>query len=258
MASALLLGFASSWLPYARSYFAESPIGLFLVLGFLALRSNRPFLSGIAVGIAMSMKSVFGVFGFAWVLERLWARRYKEAIWLTASIAFCTALQTCFNLVMLRSPVTFGAGGWVSAQGLSSFMETLFHPAHGLVAFVPWTLIPFVWGPFAARPGAKDAPNVLAVDARRQLILPLLMTLLVYSVIGWGPGYCYGPRYWIAVLPFLAMLVVDFAVSGRPWRSHAVGVLAAAGLLIAVPGAIKYQELFSRPAAAAIFLDSGK
>jgi hypothetical protein len=254
-ASALLLGFASSWLPYARSYFSESSIGLFLVLGFLALRSNRSILAGLAIGVAVSMKSVFALCGVAWIVERLFARRFKEAFLLTASLGAFGLVQMGFNQVMLGTPFTIGAGTWVSAQGLQSFVDTLFEPHHGLVPFVPWALIPFLWGPLASRPGMKDAPELLAVDARRQLILPLLMILFVYSIIGWGPGYCYGPRYWIALLPFLALLVVDFAIAGKAWRWQLVSVLAAAGMLVAVPGAIKYGYLFSRAAAASVFID---
>jgi hypothetical protein len=254
-ATALLLGFASSWLPYARSYFSESAIGVFVLLGFLALQYRRPALAGLAVGVAITMKSVFALCGIAWVVERIWSKRYKEALWLTVAMGLCGAVQMVFNLAMLRSPVTVGAANWTSAHGLQSFVATLFEPAHGLLMFMPWACIPFIWGPVAARANPEVTVGLLTVTARRQLVLPLLMFLAVYSIIGWGPGYCYGARYWIALLPFLAMLTIDFAVAGAAWRRQLVSVLAAMAMLIAVPGAIKYTKLFSRPAASAIFLD---
>lgn len=253
--AAILLGFASSWLPYARSYFSESSIGLFLLLGFLALRNDRPVLAGLGVGAALAMKSVFVLFGFVWIAERLWARRYKDAFWLAASIGFCGLLQLGLNLLMLKSAVTIGSGTFSPARDFQSFIDTLLHPAQGLLLFVPWAIIPFIWGPIAARPGAKDSPGLLQVDARRQLAIPLVSFLAVYSYIGWGPGYCYGPRYWVPLLPFFALLVIDFALAGRAWRRYAVAVLAAASMLIAVPGAIQYRRLFIKPPAAAVFYD---
>jgi hypothetical protein len=253
--AAILLGFASSWLPYARSYFSESSIGLFLLLGFLALRHDRPVLAGLGVGAALAMKSVFALFGFVWIAERVWARRYKDAFWLAASLGTCGLLQLGLNMIMLKSAVTIGSGTFSPAHDFRSLIDTLLHPAQGLLPFVPWAIIPFIWGPIAARPGARNNPGLLQVDARRQLAVPLLAFLAVYSYIGWGPGYCYGPRYWVPLLPFFALLVVDFALAGRAWRTYVVALLAAASMLIAVPGAIKYRRLFIKPPAAAVFYD---
>jgi hypothetical protein len=254
---ALLLGFASSWLPYARSYFAESSIGLFLLLGYLALRVERPFFAGLAIGIATAMKSNFIVFGFAWIAERLLARRYREAFWLTVSTGLCGLAQVCANLILLKSPVTYGSAPWSSAHGLNSFTDTLVHPTQGLLLFIPWALIPFLWGMAAARRGQPSEPGMLTRDARQQVIVPILLCLLAYSVIGWGPGFCYGPRYWIPVLPFMALLTIDFVVAGKEWRAWLVGVMAAVAMLIAIPGAIKYRLLYSKPPTAALFVRPG-
>lgn len=256
-ACAMLLGFASPWLPYVRSYFSDTSIGVFLLLGYLALRSNRPGWAGVAVGVAMAMKSVFVLFGFAWIAERLWAKRYREAFWLAGSTGVCGVVHICTNMMLLRSPVTYGSAPWSSTRGLQSFIDTMAHPTQGLLLFMPWALIPFIWGAMAARPGVKSEPGLLPVEARRQLILPILLCLGVYSIIGWGPGFCYGPRYWVPLLPFFAPLVVDFVLAGRAWRLGLVSALAAVSLLIAVPGAIRYRMLFSKPPAAALFARTG-
>ena len=256
-ASAMLLGFASPWLPYVRSYFSETSIGLFLLLGMLALRRSRPGWAGVAIGIAMAMKSVFVLFGVAWIAERLWAKRYREAFWLAGSTGVCGVVQIGANMMLLRSPVTYGSAPWSSTRGLQSFIDTMAHPTQGLLLFVPWALIPFIWGTIASRPGLESESGQLPIDARRQLILPILLCLGVFSIIGWGPGFCYGPRYWVPLLPFFAPLVVDFVLAGRSWRLSLVSVLAAVSVLIAVPGAIRYRMLFSKPPAAAVFARTG-
>ncbi len=258
LAAALLVGFASPWLPYERSYYSEPSIGLFLLLGFLWLRSGRPGLAGVGIGVAMAMKPVFLLFGVAWIVERVWARRWREAFWLTGSIGVSGVALLAFNLATLNTPMTAGAGPFYPAQGLASFRDTLVHPVQGLLWFVPWAIIPFFWGPFGARPGASDQEGLLTVDARRQIVIPMFLNLGALSIIGWGAeywgaGYCYGPRYWVPLLPFMAMLVIDFAIAGRRWRRAVVGLLAAVSGVIAVTAAVQYHWLFWKPPLASVF-----
>jgi hypothetical protein len=254
LAAALLLGFASSWLPYERAYFSDPSIGLFLLLGFLALRSGRPGLAGLGVGVAMAMKPVFLLFGIAWILERAWARKWRDAFWLTGTIGISGVVLLTVNMLTIHAPMTAGAIPFFPAQGLKSFKETLYSdPAASLFLFVPWAVIPFFWGPFAARPGAVNEEGLLTVDARRQIVIPMFLSLLAFSIVGWGPGFCYGPRYWIPVLPFMAMLAIDFAIAGRPWRRAGVGLLAAVSGAMAITAAVQYHWLFMKDPLASVF-----
>jgi hypothetical protein len=252
VAAAVLLGFASSWLPYVRSYFSEPAIGVFLLLGFLALRMRRPVLAGIAVGVAMAMKPVFLVFGLCWIVERFLAKERREAFWLTVSIGICGVILTAFNLAVLRAPTTTGAIPFALANGLHSLKDTFFHPGQGLLLFVPWTAIPLVWGPLTARPGVVDHEGLVTVEAKRQMLPPIFLCLLTYAIVAWGPGYCYGPRYWVPLMPFLALLAIDFAIAGKAWRRVVVGALAAVSLVVALVGVTQYHLLFLRPATAGI------
>lgn len=252
LAATALVGFASSWLPYVRSYFSEPSIGLFLVLGYLALRKNRPIASGLAVGVAMAMKPAFVVFGAAWIAERLWANDRRCALFLTASVGISGVILIAVNMLTIGVPITAGAIPFALAHGLSSFRDTFLDPKQGLLYFVPWTGIAFVWGPLMSRPTVVDRDGLATVSARRQIVLPMFLCLLVYSLVAWGPGWCYGPRYWVPLMPFFAILVVDFAVSGGPWRRAAVWGLAAVSCLFAVTASVQYHWLFQKPPLASL------
>jgi hypothetical protein len=81
--------------------------------------------------------------------------------------------------------------------------------------------------------------------------------MALLSLDSFGPGTCYGPRYWVPFLPWLAIASVEGLRSiRRPWPilyalllSYVPGVVL--GAAIAVPGALRYWQLFERPASAA-------
>lgn len=246
LAAAALLGFASSWIVYLRAYFADPSIGLFVLLGYVALRNRRFVLAGMAVGVAILMKPVFVMIGFGWIAERIWARARRDALVLTASVGTSGLAVVVTNMILIRAPLAPGALPVGLANGLQSLYETFLDPLHGLWMFVPWSVIPFFWGAVAARPGASDVPGRVSVDARRQMMLALLLCVAVFASVGFGPGWCYGPRYYIPLLPFLSIITVDFAVSGRAWRKAVVGVLAAVAAVVAVPSVPQYHWLFMK------------
>lgn len=136
-AAAALLGFATLWLPYVKSYFSESAIGVFILGGFVALRSRRPTVAGVMIAVAMSMKSLFLLFGFAWIAERVLRRSLREASLLTGSIGVCGLVLVAFNMATIRQPVTMGAGTFAFANGLTSLHDTFLHETQGLLLYVP-------------------------------------------------------------------------------------------------------------------------
>ena len=97
---------------------------------------------------------------------------------------------------------------------------------------MPWTILPFVWAPIAIRRGVAERHGLLAVDARRQIVLPLLLCTTAVGALGFGPEFCYGPRYYVPLFPLLALLAVDFTLAGAaPWRRVAFGVFGLANLV---------------------------
>lgn len=253
LAAAALLGFASSWLPYVKAYFSESAIGVFVLAGYVALRSRKPILSGAMIAVAMAMKPLFILFGFAWIAERAARRQFREAIFLTASIGACGLVLVAFNMATIRQIVTTGTVPFMVAAGLTSLYDTFFHETQGLLLYVPWAIVPLVWGLVACRPGARDREGLVSVEARRQMMPSILLCGASFAIVAWGPGFCYGPRYWVPLMPFLAILTIDFVLAGTKIRAYALALPVVASFVLAVAGGLQYNELFSRKPHVALF-----
>ena len=80
MLAASMLFAASPWLAYSRSYFAESSIGLALILGLWALMSDLPILAVLAAGAGAIMKPPFALVGAGFLVEEVREKRWKDAI----------------------------------------------------------------------------------------------------------------------------------------------------------------------------------
>ena len=77
-------------------------------------------------------------------------------------------------------------------------------------------------------------------------ILPLLM---IFHSLG---GYCYGPRYWVALLPFLAVGVVLILDGAPRWARWWTGLLAAVAALLAVAASFVYTSVWDTLQGAAL------
>src|SRR6202011_3676195 len=85
----------------------------------------------------------------------------------------------------------------------------------------------------------------------RSIALPIALYLVLLSSTGFGPGYCFGPRYWIAFMPWMAIGAVD-AMRNRGWSVRALfALLVVFGVAIAIPSALRYPQLFDKPMPAA-------
>jgi hypothetical protein len=240
--AAVLLVLASPWLAYSRSFFSEPAIALMLTLGLWALQSGRPVAASLAVSLAMAIKPPFVLFGAAWILLRLIARRWGEALRLAVGMGTCGLLLLAFNRWQFHVWLVSGSSHWAWASGLSGLWSTLLHPAYGLLVFVPWTLLAL--GGLLGR----RAPDGGHSSLTRDMGLPLALYLGVLSAMAYNGSACYGPRYWVAVMPWLALAAIECARRwGRPVR-WALGLTALAAVLICAPGALRYGLLWDTPA----------
>ncbi|MGD0076336.1 MAG: hypothetical protein ABSD31_18675, partial [Candidatus Binataceae bacterium] len=249
--AASVLSLASPWLAYSRSFYSEPAIGLSLALALLALESGRPKVAALAAGAAAVFKPPFALAGAGLVMERMWARRWGEAAEMLAVLAACATALVSFNYWLARTAVISGNLGLVPVRSFQPLFEALLGPSHGLLNFAPWTIVALISLGLALLPWGGES-SVL-----RPIAVPTALYMVLLSLDSFGPGTCYGPRYWVPFLPWLAIASVEGLRSiRRPWPIHYALLLSyvpavVLGAAIAIPGALRYWQLFERPASAA-------
>ena len=149
------------------------------------------------------------------------------------------------NPVFARTAHAAGFHG-LSWPQLGAFPAFLFSPAYGLFAFSP-VLLPGLAGAawLAWRgPARRDGYLVLAIAAS--------MFLFLAGMSNWRAGWCVGPRYIAAVVPFLFLPILRLwpAIERRPSVTAAlVGLTIVSVVLNVVSGAVypHYPESLRNP-----------
>ena len=244
LAAALLLMLASPWLVYSRSYFSETAAGLALLAALGATVSRRPIAAALAIGAAFVIKPPYILVGFAWIVERLWKHRWREAAGMTTVLAAVVLAMMLFDHHETGSWLVSGNGPWISVASWTGTFATLIDGRYGLLTFVPWVLLalPALTGFLVRDRGSARWTRAMALPLLSQLGL-----LMAHRPLG---ATCYGPRYWVPFLPWLALAAVEGARNFR-WGRPALGVAAAAGALVAIPAALMYPLIWNTPPHAA-------
>ena len=239
MLAASILFAASPWLAYSRSYFAESTIGLALILGLWAFVSDLPILAAVAAAAAAIMKPGFALVGAGFFVEEIREKRWKDAIKIALVLGLPALEILASNFWLHRRFLVLGLEPSFQFRQLA---DTLLDPVEGLLLYAPWTIFGFL--------ACARSSLSLSEDSRlvRTMALPLFLYLIVLSSIGFGAGYCYGPRYWVAFLPWLALGTVEAMRRAGRYQHALCAVLVLFGAAIAIPAALRYPQLFHRPA----------
>ena len=240
LAALLLAAVASPLLAYARSFFSEPAIALALAGALWALLARKPALCGALCFAAAAVKPPFGLVALGWSALRFREGRRAEAQRLLFAFAAGWPALIAFNLLLARTPLISGTTGFVPAHGLGELGDLFFSNAHGLFTFAPWAAA----GVLAAARARDDLLRDLKWGAA-----PVIAVLAAADVE--AGGFCYGPRYLVPFLPWIALAtVIAWRTASRGWRA-AIAALAVTGALIAVTGALRYRDLFDRPVTAA-------
>lgn len=242
-AGTLLL--ASPWLSYCRDYFSETTIGLCLVLAIWSWSDDRPAIGALFAAGAAIIKPSFAVVGAGFLIEAVRERRLRDALKMAVVLGICALAVGAFNYWLAGTPLISGSEAWYLAGDLEPLHDTLLDPAHGVLVFAPWV----IFGVFAIA-FAFDCFDADSAMLRR-MAWPLILYLFVLAITGFGPGYCYGPRYWVPFLPWLAVATVQALRTGGTRGRVACALLILLGMAIAIPAVVQLPSMYSMPPSAA-------
>ena len=242
-----VLAFASPWLAYTRSYYSEPPIGLFTTIALYALEAGNPIFAATAAAIAGIFKPPFFLIGGGFAIALLLEKRWRDVSVTVVTVGlFAVALMT-FNYWLSRTPIISGNGtgpwpfGSDTARDFRVLEDTLIGSSHGLFTWTPWTILALV------SIGSAFWSGSTSTRLLREMFFPIVLYLALLGASNFGPGACYGPRYWVPFLPWMAVAAIDrFRLAGATWRLIFV-VLLIAGAPISIVGALRYPQMFSRP-----------
>ena len=252
LTAAALLALASPWLVYTKSFFADGMAALPLTLGLWALVAGSPWLAGLGAAGAMWIKPSLVIVGAAWIAERLWSGQRREALALAWAMTLAGLALVVFNHEVLGRVVIAGARPAALAHGLERFTDTLVHKRHGLVLFVPWILV----GLSGIGLRAAGTPTI---RLWRWIALPCLLQLGVLSLHGGLGGTCYGPRYWIPFMPFLAIATAGVLKHGGRALRWTTAVLALLTAITVLPSALQSDRVWDeRPYGGLLILLRGR
>jgi hypothetical protein len=75
---------------------------------------------------------------------------------------------------------------------------------------------------------------------------------------GLTPGYCYGPRYWVPLLPWMAIAYARLFQGSAAWARWGLASVAVVGAVISLSGALRYPHLFLEPFYASLSMHQAK
>ena len=243
--AASLLVFASPWLAYSRSFFAEPAIGVSAVAALLALESDRPLLAALLAATAFLFKPSMGVIGAGFVIEQMVERRWPAAFGMALVLGVIGVGLLAFNYWLAATPIIAGtwSGPWPlgpnTATDLRPLKETLLGGPHGLLVWCPWTI--FALLPLAV---ALCRPS-LTPKVINHMRFPVSLHLALLSYWSIGPGACYGPRHWVPFLPWMAVAAVKVVHRSRIFWQIVFWMVTAVSIAISILGALRYPQLYS-------------
>ena len=244
-ATAAALG-SNLWCTASQSLWQHGPAALMLTLVVLLLLPDSPtrlrfFLAGLAAALLVCARPI--ALGFA-VMTALWVtfRHPRRLVWFLPPAAMIGCALIGYN----RAYLGLATGRYSEFEAAlfatpwrDGLLGTLASPSRGLFIFSPWTVIAFLYLPFAS------------FQLRLRTLLPwLLATLVAHALLIakfsiWWAGWCFGPRYWTEVIPLLAIpfgLALQWSrARSRPLYAIAL-VLIAVSIGIQVLGALEYPS----------------
>jgi hypothetical protein len=239
---AVVILLASPWLAYSRAYFAESFIGLALILSLLMLVMKLPVLTAMWSALAAFLKPPFALSIVGYFIEQLRAKAWKNVIHIAVIFGVPILALMVFNYVVNGSPLVHHIGWSFSFHNL---YVALLKPSSGLLIFAPWAIFGLIG---CARSFFSRSPWLVI---SRHIAPAVFLYMVLLSLTGFGPGYSYGARYWVPFLPWLALATVQAMRRAGKYQRALCAALVVFSMAVAIPGALRYGQLFECSALAA-------
>ncbi|MCX6031088.1 MAG: hypothetical protein NT169_17545 [Chloroflexi bacterium] len=233
-ATVLLVGCCTDWWYQSRGFLSEVGAGALIIFCLYFALSDRPYLSGLALGLSLLFRPTNLIALPIW-LYAVW-RGGRKALPSAVPVVLGGATLAVYNLARFGSPFDFGyAAEGFGSSVLLGLYGVLFSPGRSLFLYSPVLLL--------ALPGA-----VLWRRKDRRVPALCLLTIGAYVLAiatwhSWDGGWTWGSRLLTPVLPLIGILLAPvIETAWANWRVLLVTlVLAVAG------GAIQMCALLRDP-----------
>lgn len=166
-------------------------------------------------------------------------RCWRSAAWLVAGAVIPLAALLYYNLGfigllaggygLVRPPQNFFEHDWSGLAGL------LLSPTRGLLVFSPFLiLVPAGLTRRLRSPGSR----VLAVALGGAVVAQIVL----YAMVDWRAGVCWGPRYMTDILPVLAWMIAPAAPALRPFARSLFVLAIVVSVCVQIVGAFWYTR----------------
>ena len=235
-----LYGLATPAWVYARTYFQHPLETLALLAALYVLvarrddvRVQQSLLAGVAFALGAATRINVLLVAPVFVLYLLWAARNGQSsagdvqayLWRAGRLllAFLAPVGVVLGIILLHNVMRFGSPSFGIAMDFSTpvgvgLFGYLLSPGRSIFLYAPPVILGLLaWPRFvhAYRAEALLMASIIAI---------YLVTYSTYAI--WYGGWSFGPRYLLAVIPFL-LLPVIFLPATKPLLALAAGLVAA-------------------------------
>jgi hypothetical protein len=194
-----LVYYASPWLDYSHQLFPATFMGLLLIAALWAFLSNRHWASAILLALATIQSEAFVFVLVGWTIALYLFNERRSALVFAAAGCGSLAVAAAFSHWLLGK-ATIRDMSFIFDPAL--IWRTFIEPETGLLLFIPWSVavFSFMFWSFVSGPTAHPVTRILKV-----LAAGILPVAAVYMILPYTGQFCYGPRYWVPYIPWLAL-----------------------------------------------------
>src|SRR5262249_46309524 len=198
-----LVYYASPWLDYSHQLFPATFMGLLLIAALWAFLSNRLWVSAILLTLATVQSEAFVFVFLGWTLVLYFLNEKRSAlVFAAAGCGSLLAAAAVSHLLLGKSTIRDMSFIFDPALVWRTFLE----PETGVLLFIPWSVVAFCFmllSFFSVRRSPPEKTRILKV-----LAAGTFPVAAVYMILPYTGQFCYGPRYWVPYVPWLALALI--------------------------------------------------